>query len=62
MTKYDEQRKNTIKWIKRSNPEAWFRLNMGPQKWDAHLKELAKKRREKKVITEEEEDDDIGIV
>ena len=52
MTKYDEQRKNTIKWFKRSNPEAWFRLNMGPQKWDAHLKELAKKRREKKVITE----------
>ena len=56
MTKYDEQKKNTIKWIKRSNPEAWFRLNMGPQKWDAHLKELAKKRREKLASKVDDED------
>lgn len=56
MTKYDEQKKNTIKWFKRSNPEAWFRINMGPHKWDAHLKELAKKRREKQASKVDDED------
>lgn len=45
-TKYDKLKANTIKWFKRSNPEAWKRVNMGPHKWDAHLKELARKRRE----------------
>ena len=49
MTKYDEQKKHTIKWFKRSNPEALYRINMGPQKWDAHLKELYKKRQEKPI-------------
>ena len=56
-TKYDRLKANTIKWFKRSNPEAWFRLNMGPIKWDAHLKELAKQRRmiAKAPINEEDE-------
>ena len=28
-TKYERQKANTAKWFKRSNPDAWFRLNMG---------------------------------
>ena len=61
MTKYDEQKKNTMEWIKRSNPKAWYRNNMSPQKWDTHLKELAKKRREKEVELSDEDDDTVIV-
>lgn len=47
MNSYERKKANTIKWFKRSNPEAWFRINMGPQKWQKYLNEEARKRREK---------------
>lgn len=46
MNNYQRQKLNTIKWIRRSNPEAWFRINMGPQKYNEYLNEQAKKRKE----------------
>ena len=46
MSSYEKKKVNTIKWFKRSNPEAWKRINMGPQKWNDYLNERAKLRKE----------------
>ena len=53
MNNFERKKANTIKWFKRSNPEAWFRINMGPQKWQEYLNEEAEKERKtrsKKLI------------
>lgn len=50
MNSYEKKKINTIKWLKRSNPEAWRRINMGPQKWQEYLNQEAKKRKEKVEI------------